>query len=478
MKTCFRKTTLITLALAAAATWSVQAGKTFTVMKSADGTDAWVPMGKLASDGGFLYGASVYGGTNSGNIFRFDPTTASLFTVHSFAGGANGAGPSSGVIHASNGYLYGTTNQGGANGQGILFRVQKTGSNFSILRSFANNASGGFCASGVIEGSDNKIYGISENGGANSFGGIFRINLDGTSHSLLRSFTGTGGATRGKGNGADGLIEIPGGFLYGTTESGGTSDRGVFFQMSKDGVTYNVFREWPSTGLNRPRNRLLYGSDGFFYGAAGSGGAADRGGIYRISPSGDYTELHEFTNSTDGFNVNQALIEGSDGYLYGVAQTSSNGLGSLFRMAKDGSSFAVVHRFKSDQSEGELLDAPLVETSAGVFVSAARNGGVSGDGTFYRLETTLEKPTVAIRGKKRIRFTGSSFRLRGSAIDDIELKRVEYTTRNAFRTVQGTSTWSTRVRVKPSVKRVTVKVRSLDHDELISDFAVVRAVRE
>jgi uncharacterized repeat protein (TIGR03803 family) len=230
--------------------------------------------------------------------------------------------------------------------------------------------------------------------------------------------------------------------------------------------------------LNRPSNRLLYGSDGFFYGAARAGGAADFGGIYRISPSGDYTELHEFTNSTDGFGVYHALIEGSDGYLYGVAQTSSNGRGSLFRMAKDGSSFAVVHRFKSDQSEGDLPDAPLVETSAGVFVSAARNGGANGDGTFYRLETTLEKPTVAIRGKKRIRFTGSSFSLRGSAIDDIELKRVEYTTRNAFRTVQGTSTWSTRVRVKPSVKRVTVKVRSLDHDELISDFAVVRALRE
>ncbi len=161
-----------------------------------------------------------------------------------------------------------------------------------------------------------------------------------------------------------------------------------------------------------------------------------------------------------------------------MATTSSNNLGSVFRLAKDGSTFAVVHRFKTDKSEGELPDSALVETSPGVFVSCARNGGTNGRGTFYRIETTLEKPTVAIRGKKRVKFTGNSFRILGTALDDLEVDKVEYSTRNTYLAAKGTSSWNARVRVKPSMQRATVKVRSLDHDALVSDIAVLRAVRE
>ncbi len=272
MTKSFMKTSLLSLLCLSIAGGSVQAGTTFTLLKSTNSTDAWVPIGNLATNGGFLYGVSNYGGTGNGNVFRFDPATGTLSTIHSFAGMANGGAPVSGVIHASNGRLYGTTSQGGANGQGLLFRVDKPGNFFDILHSFANNATGGYSVSGLIEGSDNKIYGVSHVGGANSLGGIFRINLDGTGHTLLRSFTGTGGATRGKGQYSSGIIEIPGGYLYGVTETGGSSDTGVFFQTSKDGVTYNVFREWPATGLKNPSNRLLYASDGFFYGATAAGG--------------------------------------------------------------------------------------------------------------------------------------------------------------------------------------------------------------
>lgn len=473
------KTTLLTLLVASAAAWSAQAGTTFTVLKSTNGIDAWVPMGNLAANGGYLYGASDFGGTGSGNVFRFDPATGTLSNLYSFSGAANGSAPVSGVIHASNGRLYGTTSQGGNNGQGILFRVDKPGNFFDILHHFST-ATGGYCVSGLIEGSDNKIYGISEvGGGANNFGGIFSINLDGTGHTLLRSFTGTFGATMGKGSHTGGLIEVPGGFLYGTTETGGGSDCGVYFQMNKAGTSYNVFHEWTSTGLKNPCNRLLYGSEGYLYGATSGGGVAGRGGIYRIGPAGsDYAVLHEFTNSTDGYDVGQPLIEGSDGYLYGVATTSSNNLGSVFRLAKDGSSFAVVHRFKTDKSEGELPDSALVETSPGVFVSCARNGGTNGDGTFYRIETTLENPIVAISGKKRVKFTGNSLRLRGTSADDLEVSHVESSTGKGFLAARGTTAWKSRVRVKPSKSRVTVQVRSVDRDGLVSNLATVRAVRK
>jgi len=472
------KTTLLTLMIAATSPLTVRAGTTFTVLKSTTSTDAWTPMGNLAANGGFLYGVSAFGGSGSGNVFRFDPATTTLTPIHSFTGGANGSAPNSGVIHASNGRLYGTTSQGGNNGQGVLFRIDKPGNFFEILHHFAT-ATGGFSVSGLIEGSDNKIYGISENGGANGFGGFFCINLDGSGHSLLRSFTGTFGSTLGKGGATGGLIEVPGGYLYGTTETGGGSNCGVYFQMNKAGTSYNVFHEWTSTGLKNPCNRLLYSAEGYLYGATSSGGAGGLGGIYRIGPAGsNYTVLHEFTQSSDGFEVTQPLVEGSDGYLYGVARTGLNNLGSVFRLAKDGSSFAVVHRFKADSSEGILPDSNLVETSPGVFVSTARNGGANGNGTFYRIETTLENPIVAISGKKRVKFTGNSLRLRGTSADDLEVSRVESSTGKGFLAARGTTAWKSRVRVKPSKSRVTVQVRSVDRDGLVSNLATVRAVRK
>lgn len=75
-------------------------------------------------------------------------------------------------------------------------------------------------------------------------------------------------------------------------------------------------------------------------------------------PSGLATATSEFTHSADGFDVTLPLAEGSDGYLYGVARTGLNHQDSVFRRAKDGSSFAVVHRFKADTREGIARPEP------------------------------------------------------------------------------------------------------------------------
>jgi hypothetical protein len=48
--------------------------------------------------------------------------TAQTSVLHSFIGGADGASPQTiGLIQAPKGYFYGTTNSGGAYGQGTVF---------------------------------------------------------------------------------------------------------------------------------------------------------------------------------------------------------------------------------------------------------------------------------------------------------------------------------------------------------------------
>lgn len=468
------KTPVLILTATLAAVLSASAANQFEIIGHASASTADWARGPWVYSGGNFYGTSQDGGANGdGSIYRFDPMAGQFFLIYSFTGGNDGLAPSGGLFESpTNGRLYGT-NYGGMNNAGTLFRTDKPGNFFETLHQFT--ALSGSSPDGTpIEGSDGKIYGTVGAGGAHGFGGIYTINLDGTGYQLLRAFSGTGGATRGKGEACGGLVEGPNGDLYGVTPGGGTNDTGVFFVMSKNGMTYNVFREWPTTGLRMPGKRLLFASDGNFYGYASSGGAANLGGLFRISPTGAYTELHEFDNSADGYSLGGDLIEGSDGFLYGC---NFHTAGIVFRMAKDGSSFAVLHRFAGGANDGAQPGAPLIETSPGIFHGTTIAGGANGNGVIFRLETTIEAPTLTVSGPRRVTFRGNSLRLRGTAADDLRVVRVEHATKKLFKPAVGTTSWKARIRVKPTSSRVKVKVRSLDDDGQLSGLTTVRARR-
>lgn len=459
------------LPLVAGNQYSVVANASSPGPKSVRGQWVWV-----ASEGRF-YGASQFGGDNSqGSVFHFDPATGQYTVTHSFTGGNGGFSPSRGIIEAGNGRFYGATHEGGMNNLGTLFTMNQSGSYFEVIHQFAS-ATGGNPDCAPIDGSDGKIYGVTSSGCDGGFGGFYRIDRNGANFQLLRAFTGTSGSTRGKGVGCVGLVEGPDGLLYGVTSSGGSNDTGVFFAMNKEGTTYNVFREWPTTGLHTPVNRLLLASDGFFYGTTWKGGAANKGGIYRISKTGDYRVLHEFTDSLDGYGAFAELVEGGDGYLYGVAFFSSSNNGSVFRLPKDGRGFAVLHRFAGGLPDGAQPDARLIETQPGVFYGSTTAAGANSGGNVFRLETAVERPRVKISGPKRRLVRGRSLRLRGSATDDLGVVRVEYTAKKAYKPGKGTVAWSARIPVKRSAKRVVVRVRAFDNDAQFSAVAIVRARR-
>src|SRR6202044_329756 len=88
----------------------------------------------IGKDGSF-YGTTTDGGTNGqGTIFRFT-RDSKLTTLHSFTG-TDGAYPTTGLIQDSTGVLYGVTSTGGANGYGAIFSLTSRGTNFRLLHSF------------------------------------------------------------------------------------------------------------------------------------------------------------------------------------------------------------------------------------------------------------------------------------------------------------------------------------------------------
>src|SRR6185503_17155486 len=235
-----------------------------------------------------------------------------------------------------------------------------------------------------MEASDGLLYGTTQTGGAAGQGILYRMGKDGSNYAVLRSFSVGILSTDGKTPRAP-LLESADGFLYGTTSFGGLSNRGTIFRIGKDGSNYVVIHDFLlATNGSVPRD-LLEASDGMFYGITTTGGLFNRGTAYRCSRDGSVFEvLHRFEGATDGHAPEGGLIEASDGFIYGTTAGNSTNRGTIFRMQKDGSSYSVISRFAEQANGGRNPKARLIEDVDGGLIGTASRGGL-GNGTVFRI---------------------------------------------------------------------------------------------
>jgi uncharacterized repeat protein (TIGR03803 family) len=255
-------------------------GYTNKILKSFTGIngDGSNPASKLIfGTDGFLYGTTVNGGTNNiGTVFKLLPTGGSFTNLRSLAtASADGAHPFAGLVQGTNGMLFGTCSNGGPNGAGVVFRIGKNGSGYSNIRVFGGTGDGTNPVASVVCDTNNTLYGVTLRGGINNVGTIYKINADGTGYAKLTNFTGTAGNVLGS-QPRGSLIIGTDGLLYGTTELGGANNNGTVFSLSRNGGGYTVLRNFtksldPSDG-DDPRSALIQGSDGGFYGTTFNGG--------------------------------------------------------------------------------------------------------------------------------------------------------------------------------------------------------------
>jgi len=346
--------------------------------------DAAQPHGRLIEGtDGVLYGTTYAGGRGNGTVYRVNKDGTGFAVLRSFDMAVDGGYLYAGLTEGSDGMLYGTAAAGGVHGSGTVFRMNKDGSAFLVLRSVNYASDGGSLYSGVIEGSDGVLYGTAYQGGGNNAGTVYRINKDGTGFVVLFTLPGATGAASSFG----GVIEGADGALYGTTVLGVTYGYGTVFRINKDGSGFVVLRS-----LNRfadgayPYARLAAGGDGALYGNGRQGGANDDGTVFRMNKDGSgFAVLRSFHRTPDGSFLSGALAEGRDGALYGTAlQGGAVGSGTVYRMNKDGTGFAVLRNF-SGGSEGATLFAGVVEGSDGGLYGVTRDGGVNNAGTLFRV---------------------------------------------------------------------------------------------
>jgi uncharacterized repeat protein (TIGR03803 family) len=367
--------------------------------------DGYEPFAGLVqgSDGNF-YGTTLEGGTSgSGTVFRVSPS-GSETNLHSFTGSQTDGGyPWAGLVQGSDGSFYGTTFGGGTHGKGTIFRISPSGS-YTNLYSFIGYPTDGYePQGGLVQGSDGYFYGTTDYGGTNycNCGTVFRISASG-SYTNLYSFAGppTDASVPHAG-----LVQGSDGNFYGTTAYGGTNTScwggagcGTVFRISPSGTKTDLysFGSSPTDGY-QPLAGLVQGSDSYFYGTTVNGGTVNSGTVFRISPSGTYTNLYSFgSSSTDGNTPYAGLVQGSDGNFYGTTQAGgTTRQGTVFRISPSGS-YLNLFSFYTYSNDGYGPEAGLVQGSDGSFYGTTAYGGTSNSGIVYRLTVPLSPPPYTI----------------------------------------------------------------------------------
>jgi uncharacterized repeat protein (TIGR03803 family) len=383
----------------------------YTVLKSFahNGAQGSGPKASLVLAGdGMLYGTTSLGGdTGNGTVFRMNPDGSGFQVIYSFPGFSSDNNPV--LIEGRDGALYGTTRNSSSSGSGTLFKLNKDGTGFQVLHNFSfSSQDGARPMAGVTEGSDGLLYGTTELGGTESEGTVFRVDRNGNNFTVLHSF--------GKGN--DGynprtaLLEASDGKLYGTTTAGGVpggyspTPFGTVFRMNKDGSQYEVlhsFQSGPVIGSGTPNGStpeagLIEGGDGMLYGTTKSGGDTF-GTIFKIARDGtQFAVLHRFEGSVDGGLPYAALVQGADGLLYGTTYgASSQQFGTLYRINPNGADYSVLFRFQGyPDPVGGRPYATLVTGDGGTFFGTTSAAGQNLGGTAFKyfVQMSSQRPQI------------------------------------------------------------------------------------
>lgn len=130
------------------------------------------------------------------------------------------------------------------------------------------------------------------------------------------------------------IIQAADGDLYGATSFvGGTFDGNVF-TIDPAGNNFNSILTFSATVTVGSNNAVIQASDGFLYGTAEIGGPHGQGMIFKVAPDGSgFTDLFDFNNITDGEEPEGGVIQGSDGAFYGTTELGFSNQGIVFRFA-------------------------------------------------------------------------------------------------------------------------------------------------
>ena len=318
------------------------------------------------------------------------PAQAQTETVlYNFANSPDGSEPVGGLT-SHDGNFYGTTQVGGAHGQGTVFELSPSGVggwNETVLYNFCSViGQNGNCDDGsgpqasVIFDNLGNLYGTTAFGGTGSVGAVFELSPAGTSwtETVLPNVT-----TRYSYFLGSGLIMDPAGNLYGTT-------RGIY------GAVYELS---PSGGgwTEQQIYQTPFSDDPFYTGltmdAAGNIFGATLYTLLELSPNGEGgwnpTSIHQFGHAKDGSYPLGTPVLDQAGNIYGTTQYGgAKGNGTVYKMTpgKRGKwTEKILYSFKGGAKDGSQPRAGIVFDAAGNIYGTTSLGNNYSGGVVFEL---------------------------------------------------------------------------------------------
>lgn len=339
--------------------------------------------GLTVGEDGYLYGTTAEGGQGSrGQLFKVRPDGTDYTALKNFDG-RDGAYPEAELVWDA-GWLYGVTSYGGSNDLGTIFKVRTNGQDFTVLRDF-NIPEGHFPQAGLLV-NNGVLYGTAYSGGDDDYGTLYRLQVDGTDFTVLKRFDGTNGCR------SLGGLTRSGDWLYGTTTDGGSNQCGVVFSIQTDGSGYSVLHHFELGAGGFPRGDLVLNGTNLF-GTTAGGGTNGTGVIYRVNTDGTgFVVLHDFGDGSQG-SAPQAGVWLDGQTLYGATFEGGNpGYGVIFKLQADGMGYEVLKNLDDWWIDGGYPQGVVLVGGTNLCGALAEGGGngygalfsVSTDGSDYR----------------------------------------------------------------------------------------------
>ena len=385
--------TLAALALPAAAA-------TETVLYSFTNANGGYPTDRLDIMKGSLFGTgSGNEQTASGQVFKLTNSGGSWKekTLLAFDG-TDGGTPFAGLIHDSNGVLYGTTWTGDAYNGGNVFTLVKSGGKWvsSTIWAFGGTSGDGTQPTcDLVMDKSGNIFGTTYAGGTANAGTVFELSkVNGVwTESVLHSFVENGDGVEPYA----GLLMAGSGTFYGTTQYGGNHGNGTVFKLFQSGGVWKLKIIYSFTGGGdggEPWGALISDKNGSLYGTTYAGGAPDTGVAFMLTRSGGkWTEtvLHTFDWQTgDGANPIAGLRWSPSGTLYGTTTfgggCGDSGTGTVFELTQSGGMWTetILHCFAGN-ADGSYPQGGIILDKNGALYGTTVEGGTDNLGTVWRI---------------------------------------------------------------------------------------------
>jgi uncharacterized repeat protein (TIGR03803 family) len=333
--------------------WRVDPGNLATKVQVGEFTGATTTLGKargfnaaagLVSDGlGYLWGVTSGGGSSgNGTAFKIDtaaaPAIANTTTIIDFSGNAGtfkGSSPRGKLVLGSDGKLWGVSNTGGASGRGTVFKIDPQDGTFTTVVEFGSAGLSSLNLSAPLNGltfdGEDHFWGICASGTNGENWAFYRVAIADGSVTKVADFTATGPAPDGRSPKTAPVGKANSDWLYGTTTGGGLYGFGTLYRYNAvTGEHETLVNFSGQTGLTAgsdPSARLHIHTDGTVWGTTRVGGADQLGSVFKYNPATRrFTHVGSF-NGSNGPVIGSApvgrLTTGPDGFIWGTASNSA-----------------------------------------------------------------------------------------------------------------------------------------------------------